>query len=96
MDALLRKLLADAFADALRRPEVVAALRGAFANDIEPEADPDRLLTKAELAKRLAVSVSTVDRLTRSGMPVAAIVGDHRRYRIAEVEAWLAERGTVQ
>jgi hypothetical protein len=87
-------MLADAIALTLTRPDVIEALRAAFAAKAEAKGDPDALLSKAQLAKKLATSTSSIDRLTRDGMPVAAHVGDQRRYRLADVLAWMRERET--
>ena len=77
----LAELLADAIVLAVARPEVRALLgRGELA---APAAeDPTGLLTKKALAKKLSVSVATIDRMVREpqGMPVAAIVGDGKRF----------------
>ncbi len=86
------RLLGDALVDALRRPDVVAAIRSAMAPTTE-SIPADRLLSKKEVALVLGVSASTVDRLTREGLPVAAHVGDARRYDFEACKAWLARRG---
>jgi hypothetical protein len=49
------------------------------------------LVDKRELARQLAVSPATIDRLVRSGMPYQP-VGDVRRFDIAECKAWLTDR----
>jgi hypothetical protein len=86
------QLLADIVIAALRRPDVMEALR---ALNAAPAAAPDGelLLSKQRLAKALEVSVATVDRLTREGMPIAAHVGDARRYDLDSCRSWLAARG---
>jgi hypothetical protein len=87
------RILGDILVAALRRPDVVEAIR-AVTEAPTSEAEPaDRLRTKRELAMALGVSVSTIDRLTREGMPVAAHVGDARRYDVAACRAWLGARG---
>ena len=53
----------------------------------EPLATP--LLSRAQLGRALATSVATIDRDTRVGMP-CVLVGDRRRYDLAEVRGWLA------
>jgi excisionase family DNA binding protein len=96
LNDVLTEILGNAIALAVKRPDVIEALRATFSAKAEPPVDPDALLSKAQLAKKLAVSVSTIDRLTARGMPVAAHVGDHRRYRLADVEAWLAAQEAAQ
>ena len=49
------------------------------------------LVDRAGLARALHVSVATVGRLARLGMP-AVLVGDVPRYEVAEVIAWLRSR----
>jgi hypothetical protein len=88
------QLLGDMLVAALRRPDVVAAIQALTDNQPAVAADePGALLSKAALGKRLDVSVATVDRLTREGMPVAAHVGDARRYDLETCRQWLAARG---
>jgi hypothetical protein len=65
IDSIITRILADAIADAVSRPEVVAAIRGIKNNEPEPEKTTG--LTKAEIAKALGVSTSTIDRLDREG-----------------------------
>jgi hypothetical protein len=94
----LGQLLGDVIVVALRRPDVAAAIQTLTAATpaaaTAATADlPGGLLSKAALAKRLDVSIATVDRLTREGLPVAAHVGDGRRYDLAACRAWLATRG---
>lgn len=53
----------------------------------------DRLLSPKQLADYLGVPVRTVYAWnTRGGGPTVIAVGRHRRYRLADVELWLAER----
>ena len=49
----------------------------------------DRLLTAAELAERLNVPESWVRESTRSGAIPHIQLGRYRRYRAADVMAWL-------
>lgn len=49
----------------------------------------DRLLDAAEVAELLHVPVSWVRESTRSGAMPHVELGRYRRYRLAEVEAWL-------
>ena len=51
----------------------------------------DRLLTADEVAERLAVPVSWVRESTRSGAIPVVELGRYRRYREADVLAWLEE-----
>lgn len=76
-------------------PTTIAKLRTLASQEPEagPQADAGLLLSKAALARKLSVSVATIDRLTREGMPLAAHVGDSRRFDIEACRAWLATRG---
>lgn len=58
----------------------------------EPLRDPDELRTRDELARAVGVSLATIDRLTREGMPVE-IVGNGKRYHVGRCREWLATRG---
>ena len=51
----------------------------------------ERLLTASEVAELLAVPVSWVRESTRSGAIPHIKLGRYRRYRLADVEAWLEE-----
>jgi excisionase family DNA binding protein len=51
----------------------------------------DRLLKAEEVAETLAVPVSWVRESTRSGAIPHLELGRYRRYRLADVEAWLDE-----
>jgi excisionase family DNA binding protein len=55
--------------------------------------DPERLLTIADVAYRLAISRDTVYRLVRSGALAPLRVGDRLRFRVSDLEAYL-ERDT--
>lgn len=60
------------------------------------ENDNDRLLTPAEVAALFRVSPKTVTRWARAGKLTALrTLGGHRRFRAAEVEAFLAEAETA-
>jgi excisionase family DNA binding protein len=85
-------LLADAIAIAVQRPEIIAALRAVTAPAAPAEARG--LVAKAEAARALGVSVSTLDRLARDGAPVHA-VGGRRRFDVSELRTWLDARGQV-
>ncbi len=81
----------DLFARAFA--ELAAAERETEAPTAMPAPEPDGLLSKKQLAKRLDVSTATIDRLTREGMPIAAHVGDARRFDLDACRAWLGARG---
>ena len=49
----------------------------------------DRLLTASDVAELLSVPVSWVRESTRSGAIPCVELGRYRRYRLADVEAWL-------
>lgn len=49
----------------------------------------ERLLTAVEVAERLSVPESWVREATRSGAMPHVELGRYRRYRAADVEAWL-------
>jgi excisionase family DNA binding protein len=55
--------------------------------------DQDELMTARELADRLRCSVAAIRRWTRQGMPGVRMGRRPRRYRAAECERFLAERG---
>jgi hypothetical protein len=52
------------------------------------------LVTRAQLARHLAVSLTMVSRLVRRGLPSLGC-GSERRFRIAEVESWMQDQGTL-
>lgn len=91
-DAVVAALLPLVLA-ILRDPRFIEAARALALSPPAAPQEPPRLLSKTDLAKRLGISRSTVDRLTREGLPVAAHVGDSRRYDLPECRAWLASRG---
>lgn len=55
----------------------------------------DRLLTPAEVADRLAVSVKTVRRWAKAGIldPILVVPGGHPRYRQRDIERLIDEGG---
>jgi len=77
-------LLVDAISSA-----VVAQLQPVLDDLARPEPAP-ALLTRAQLAKQLGTSIASVDRLVRRGAPYVRL-GDHRRFRLAAVLAWLEQ-----
>lgn len=53
---------------------------------------PPTLVTKEELARALRVSMATVNRLCRAGMPRRHI-GDMPRFELAECQEWALSHG---
>lgn len=53
---------------------------------------PDELLTRAELAERMRVSVATVDRLRKDGMPCVRFSPGTIRFRSREAMEWAENR----
>src|SRR6266576_3034642 len=70
-------------------PRASAIKRGKAMQD---RTDPDALLTPSEVAEMFRVNPKTVTRWARAGK-ISAIrtLGGHRRFRAAEVEAFLAQ-----
>ncbi len=93
----LTKIVADAIALAVQRPDVIAYVRAVLAPD-DPETvrkdilDALAMNSKGETACLLRVSTSTIDRFCREGMP-HTFAGDRKRFHIDECRAWLAARG---
>ena len=57
---------------------------------MEPNPNPDALLTPAEVAAMFRVSPKTVTRWARAGKLTAMrTLGGHRRFRVSEVRALL-------
>lgn len=55
------------------------------------------LLTTAEVAERLRVSVATVNRYAREGALAAIVLpGKQRRYRVEDVDALLSPTGSTE
>ena len=53
-------------------------------------AEPERLLTAAEVAELFRVSSKTVGRWGRSGaLPLYRTIGGHHRYRLSDVRTFL-------
>jgi predicted DNA-binding transcriptional regulator YafY len=55
-------------------------------------AAPDELLTRQELAERMRVSVATVDRLRKLGMPAVKFSPGRICYRANEAMMWAENR----
>jgi excisionase family DNA binding protein len=57
-------------------------------------ANDNHLVDRQEIAQRLGVSPSQVDRLRKQGLPVV-MVGENVRFQPAKVIAWLKESGAA-
>lgn len=68
--------------------EVCDELRAVKALHENAAANADRLLKKNELAQRLRVSISTIDKLMTEGMPFEKI-GNAVRFDYPDVREWL-------
>ena len=55
-------------------------------------AAPDELLTRQELAERMRVSVATVDRLRKLGMPCVRFSPGTVRFRPVDAMRWAEDR----
>jgi len=60
-----------------------------------PVLEPERYVTRAELAEIMGVSVPTIDRLVREGMPSETWGIRSRRFRPSEAIAWARARRGV-
>jgi hypothetical protein len=84
IDALLEQVADRAVERAIERmSEIAPAL----------PAGPPPLLDRKGLAKALRVSVPTVDRLRREGLPTIYITSEAPRWRLEDAIGWLRERG---
>lgn len=85
--AIAFQLVGDCIVAALRRPDVVEAVRQSFALH---ESAQLRRMTKRDYAKREGVSVATVGRWITDGMPVirSAKKGGAVRIEPIEADAW--------
>ena len=55
--------------------------------------DDDRLLTKTQLARYLAVSPRTIDRLDAArDLPRPILVAGRKRWRLSEIDEWLESK----
>lgn len=61
----------------------------------DPEATRPLALRPREAAAVLSISLSTLDRLTKSGAITACRVGGCRLYRLASLDAYLQSRETA-
>ena len=82
-------VLRDLVAALESNPELAGRLRAVLASDAEP-AGPT-LLDRNGLASALGISLGSLDRLRREGMPVLR-VGDAPRFVLADCVAWLQRR----
>jgi hypothetical protein len=63
-------------------------------HDGRERVEPERYVTAQQLADRMGVSVSTIKRLTRAGMPSESWgLARTRRYLPSQAIAWAIERG---
>lgn len=74
----------------LTADELRALIRDAVADALGAQR-PARLLTPRELAAELGVSVDTIERRAREGLP-HVLVGTRRRFDAGACRAWLAAR----
>ena len=61
----------------------------------QPADPPPRSVSTRDAARMLSVSVSTIERLTRSGELASVKIGSCRRYRVETIEAFLRRHETV-
>jgi len=59
-----------------------------------PIPEPERYVTRAELAELMAVHVTTIDQFVREGMPSETWGMRARRFRPSIALAWARERAT--
>ncbi|MBL8720119.1 MAG: helix-turn-helix domain-containing protein [Myxococcales bacterium] len=72
---------------------VDATVRRAVAEAMAQHAtQPNHALTRRETARALGISLPTLDRLVRAGLP-REFAGARSRFSLATVRAWLATRG---
>lgn len=71
----------------LTRPEAVIDARGAVV-----ALEPERYVTRAQLAEIMGVHVNTIDRLVRDGMPSETWGVRARRFRPSVAIAWARTR----
>lgn len=53
------------------------------------------LMSKRQLAEHLGFSTRWVELRVHDGLPVAATIGNQKRFRLSEVMAWCAERSAA-
>lgn len=74
----------------VRLDELLEAIRDAV-TEAQGGAKSPRLLDKQCLAERLGVSISTVDKMRRAGLP-CLYAGDSPRFVFEDVVAWMTEQ----
>lgn len=57
-----------------------------------PIPNPEPYLSRKQLAKRLGVGLTTVDKLVKEGLPSETWGLRTRRFQMSKVSAWLRER----
>ena len=57
-----------------------------------PTQQPERFVTRRELAELMGVSVGTIDQMRREGMPSTTWGRRTRRFRASTAIAWAQER----
>jgi hypothetical protein len=72
--------------------ELEDRLEAAVARAMAAQAPKSDYLSRSGLARELDVSVATIARMMVQGCPYVR-VGDSPRFRIADVQSWLEERG---
>lgn len=58
-----------------------------------PTTEPERYVTRAELARLMGVSIATIDRMVAEGMPSVTWGRRTRRFRPSTAIAWARQRG---
>lgn len=66
----------------------------AYVRAVEHGHEPERWLTKDEIAAHYGFSVRWVELRLAEGMP-SALIGGRRRLRLSETERWLLAKGAV-
>jgi phage terminase Nu1 subunit (DNA packaging protein) len=61
-------------------------------NVVNLQSAPELYLTRKQLAEKLNIGLSTVDKFVRLGMPSQTWGIRTRRFRLSECERWLRER----
>ena len=94
--------LADLFAEVGRRLANNGAVLARLLGDVQPASTPastpstpepgPRMLSRLEVAKRIAVSKITVSRMVkRKSFPAPVRVGSQLRWRLSDIEGWERE-----